>query len=264
MKTREYPEPVWLESLASRAGNLIHRGFRDAVGFQLKKDGTPVTTVDQAINDLVLQEFTQDFPEIDVISEEGCRRVPGAQYTALCDPLDGTFPFCHGIRLSTFSLAILENGSPISAVVHDPFANLSYCAEKGSGTCIRGGQPLRVSKLKTVERSSLAVLWWKNAPYRLHDVCAKLMMAGVSWVNPGSIAIFGGLIAGGEFEGSVFPGRHGWETAAMQLLVEEAGGKATDIYGRPLKYGPDGEIEGHIMSNGLIHDELVALVQSCQ
>jgi len=65
-------------------------------------------------------------------------------------------------------------------------------------------------------------------------------------------------------DATIFPGQDGWETAAMQVIIEEAGGKVTDIYGNKMVYGPKSEISGHIASNGLIHDKLVALVQSCQ
>ena len=90
------------------------------------------------------------------------------------------------------------------------------------------------------------------------------MDAGAKWMNFASVAVFGGLIASGQIEASIFPGQKAWETGAMQVIVEEAGGKVTDIYGKPMRYGPNGEIEGHIVSNGWIHDELVEIVRECQ
>src|SRR5262249_8391062 len=106
--------------------------------------------------------------------------------------------------------------------------------------------------------------WWKGSHYNLHIVCEKLMDAGVKWISHGSVAYFGGLVASGQVEATIFPGQKGWETAAMQLLVEEAGGKVTDIHGYEMRYGTDGEIEGHIISNGMLHSELVRIVRECQ
>ncbi len=108
------------------------------------------------------------------------------------------------------------------------------------------------------------MVWWKGSSFSLHAVCAKLMDAVAIWGNPLTIAYYGGLLASGEQDATIFPGRKGWETAAMQLIAEEAGGRATDIHGNSLHYGPKGEIEGHIISNGLIHDELIRIVGSCQ
>jgi len=72
------------------------------------------------------------------------------------------------------------------------------------------------------------------------------------------------LLASGRLEATIFPGQMGWETAAMQVIIEQAGGKVTDIFGKKISYGSKGEINGHITSNGFLHDKLVALVQSCQ
>lgn len=272
MGTRGYPELIWLKSLALQAGGLIRAGFFNPTGFKLKSDGTPVTKTDEAVNELVLQSFADHFPWIDLISEEGSRRVHGAKFRAFCDPIDGTIPFAHGLPISTFCLSILVGHQPIAAVIHDPFTNSTWCAGKGEGLHswheipfegIRSGVSCQLSPCRTISGANAAILWWRNSPYRVHEICARFMAAGGSWINPASIAIFGGLIADGRYDASIFPGQHGWETAAMQLIVEEAGGKATDIYGRPLEYGPDGEIQGHIISNGQesLHSELVSLVQ---
>jgi fructose-1,6-bisphosphatase/inositol monophosphatase family enzyme len=83
-------------------------------------------------------------------------------------------------------------------------------------------------------------------------------------MEPYSIAYLGALVSSGKLEGTIFPSSKGWETAAIQLLVEEAGGKVTDIYGNAMQYGPEGQINGHIVSNGSVHDELLKIVQSCK
>ncbi len=285
----EYPDARYLSVLASRCGEIMLKNFQLGMKKEWKSDETPLTASDEDINKLVLAGIGLSHPKVRVIGEEGSNDVTDAEYTVLCDPVDGTIPFCLGIPVSAFCISVIKGNEPLVAVIYDPFQKRMWVAEKGKGCqlhtgldcdiaeespdpsyapsndwfpCLMGsGKPVTVSKHPTVHRSNICMVWWKGSDYELHDVCKGLMDAGAKWMNPCSIAYFGGLVASGELQATIFPGKNGWETAAMQLIVEEAGGKVTDIYGKPMQYGPKGEIRGHIISNGLIHDELVAIVK---
>ena len=230
-----------------------------------KKDETPLTATDTEINDLVLFSFRRDFPHVHVISEEGNRNVDGSEYTVYCDPVDGTIPFCMGIPVSAFCISVVKDHLPLAAVIYDPFNDRMWHATRGQGTFL-GENRVHVSQHPEVKRSNICMVWWKGSNHNLHSVCEKLMDAGAKWMNPASIAYFGGLVASGEMEATLFPGPWAWETAAMHLIVEEAGGKATDLFGNPLRYGTDGKMQscGHIISNGAVHDELIKLVAEAQ
>lgn len=263
LKIRSYPRSDYLVSLARRAGEIMRKNFRLGMERKLKSDNTPVTEADIAINQLVIDSICRDYPQVRVIGEEGSYEPGDHEFTLLCDPIDGTIPFCRGIPISAFVAAVIKGNQPLTAVIYDPFMDRLWHAEKGQGAFLND-QPVTLSKHNTLKLSNICVVWWRKAPYNLHRVCEQLVEAEAGWMNPASIAYVGGLVASGEFEATIFPGHHGWETAAMQLIVEEAGGRATDIHGQPLQYGPRGEIEGHIISNGHFHDELVELVRSCQ
>lgn len=230
---------------------------------KLKSDNTPVTEADMAINQLVIDSICRDYPQVRVIGEEGEYDPGKAEFTLLCDPIDGTIPFCRGIPISAFVAAVIQGNQPLTAVIYDPFMDRLWNAERGQGGFLNDRR-VTLSDHNTLKGANICMVWWQEASYNLHAACHRLMHAGGRWMNPASIAYFGGLVASGELEATIFPGNNGWETAAMQLIVEEAGGRATDIHGQPLKYGPRGEIEGHIISNGHFHDELVKLVRSCQ
>lgn len=258
-----YPDTSYLREIAVQAGGLMDKGFQLGMKRELKSDNTPITDTDTAINRFVCGMIEHDFPHVRVIGEEGNYDVPDAEYTVLCDPVDGTFPFCRGTPISSFVISVIKGNQPLAAVIYDPFMDRMWHATKGRGAYLNN-QRVRVSDHDTVNRSNICMIWWHKAPFNLHAVAAKLMDAGAVWQNPLSIAYFGGLLASGEQDATIFPGLKGWETAAMQLIVEEAGGKVTDIHGNPMVYGPKGEINGHIISNGLIHDDLVQIVGSCQ
>lgn len=271
---KHYPDAAYLLDLAQKAGQIIRANFSLGMLRSWKPDETPLTVTDTAVNQLVLETLGRDFPHVRVLAEEGNSSHESAEFTVMCDPVDGTIPFSLGVPVTTFCISVIAGNTPLSAAIHDPFEGRTWTAEKGKGTVLRVEgrglyekptiNPVKVSNHQSISLSNSCMIWWQGSQYNLHEVCAKLMAAGGKWINPASVAYFGGLIATGTFEASIFPSQNGLETAAMQLVVEEAGGKATDIYGNPLEYDAKGKIRGHIISNGHIHDQLVELIRSCQ
>ncbi len=267
MSSRHYPDVNYLIRLAEKAGKIIRVNFSLDPACIYKDDDTPVTITDIDINHLVLSTIGKDYPLVEVMSEEGSLPVDGAEYRIMCDPVDDTLAFTLGIPVSSFCISVVRGNIPLVAVIYDPFMKRMWVATKGDGAWLRtldGVIAIKVSGNSGLHRSRIFTTWWANADYNLLGVCRKLMDEKAVWSSSVSVAYAGGLIASGMFEASIFPGRNCLETAAMQLIVEEAGGIATDIHGNPLEYGPKGEMNGHIISNGKIHDRLVKLVASCQ
>jgi len=258
----DFPDVDYLCDLAIEAGDII-RDYFGRTKADLKEDRTPVTIADTTINQMVIDSISRDFPNISVIAEEGNHKVKNAEYRVLCDPMDGTLPFIWDIPIASFCIAVVRDSTPIAGVIYDPFQDRMWHAGKGEGAFLDENL-IEVSQCSLLADSAICMSWWKNTKYNLHEVCAKLMAEGANWFNPASIAYAGGLLAMGKIDATIFPGQNGWETAAMQVIVQEAGGKVTDIFGQEMVYSPEGDISGHIISNGLLHDELVALVKSCQ
>ena len=263
-----YPNAAYLIGLAISAGNTISRNLCLGMPRETKEDGSPLTATDTQLNQLVLEAIRKDFPHVRVIGEEGSHEVEGAECTVYFDPVDGTVLFSRGVPISTFVMAVEREGKPVAAVIHDPFMDRTWSAEKGRGTTLLYAdgfqQHVRVSKHATLKGAHISMCWGQGTEYNLGKVCEKLIEKGASFSNLQSIAYAGGLLASGEMEGTIFPSRDGIETMAMHLIAAEAGGKVTNIYGHPMRYGPKGEICGHIITNGCIHDELRDLVLSCQ
>jgi myo-inositol-1(or 4)-monophosphatase len=251
----------FLSSLAAQAGTMMKLGFSHVAKAQSvwKEDDTPVTETDIAINTLVLDAFKERYPGVCVIAEEGSCIVEGAEWLVYCDPIDGTFPYAIGAPLSTFCISVLKNGVPMLAVIYDPFLDRMYTAERGRGAFMNG-IPLKVSDQAVLEsKAHVHLIWWKGSK-DFSPLCDKLTKRGVACMNFCTIGLIGGLIAAGQFEASVFPGTKVWETAAMSLLVEEAGGRCTDLAGNPIDYLNNGGMNGHVISNGLVHEDLLKLI----
>lgn len=261
-----YPDVLYLCSLAKECGDIIIANFNPGMEKEWKTDDTPLTVTDVTINNDVCAAISRDYPHIRVIGEEKSIEIPTTEYAILCDPVDGTIPFSHGLPISTFCIAVLKDGVPIAGVIYDPFLQRMWHAERDKGSFL-GKKKICVSDKQNLEHAMVyaGVLHPKvfNSLYNPLLVISELARNKAITTDVFSIAYFGGLVACGEFDATIHPVTQGWETAAMQIIVEEAGGKATDIHGNNLHYNLQGEIQGHIISNGKIHDALVNLVQEC-
>ncbi|MDB5259471.1 MAG: hisN [Candidatus Taylorbacteria bacterium] len=265
MKKR--PDIEFLTIIASKAGVIMKEKFKLGMDRVLKKDRTPLTLADTTINKMAIEMLQKEYSGLSIVGEEGSAIVRGAEYRILFDPVDGTIPFCRGIPVSTFCIAAFDDDGPFQAVIHDPFMDRTWSAERGQGAWMsKVFKPLRTSKQTAIADANVSMIWWKDSPYHLNEVCGELMKKGMTFINLVSVGYMGGLMACGEIDGSIFPGKKGWETGAMQLMVEESGGKTSDMFGNPLTYeGDEGHIKGHIMAaTPELHASLVKVVARCQ
>ena len=243
--------------LAKQAGGIIRGNFRLGMKKEWKADDTPLTETDLIINHLVIDSVKQTFPGHSILSEEGDDFSEESDYVWVCDPLDGTIPFSHGIPVCVFSLALVYKGESVLGVVYDPFMDRMFFAEKGKGTFMNE-KKISVSSRDTFKHSLFSVVHWNGAPFDFSRLAVVLKNEGARISNI-SIAYMGALVAAGEFIGTIFPGDHPNDTAALKVLVEEAGGKVTDIFGNEQRY--DRPIKGHVVSNGILHEKLLALIR---
>lgn len=264
MKT-DYPDAAYLCNLAKRCGDVILSNFNPGMKKEWKSDNTPLTVTDTNINTFVCTTISRDYPHIRIVGEEESHDVENAEYTAICDPVDGTIPFSHGLPISTFCIVILKGHTPLVGVIYDPFMKRMWHATRNKGSFL-GTKRSKVSRHALLEKSMLYAVILNSRNPSFYDTTLlgqRLAEEYAIIIDAAAIAYFGGLVATGEFDATIHSGTKAWETAAMQIIVEEAGGKATDIYGNDLCYGHQGEMQGHIISNGKIHDALVKIIEEC-
>src|SRR3989338_9563013 len=242
--------------LARQAGDIIRRDFTTVMEKKWKADDTPLTKTGLAVNQLVLDSVKAAFPDHSILSEEGSDFREASEFVWVCDPLDGTIPFSHGIPVCAFSLALVHNGASILGVVYDPFMDRMFVAEKGKGAFLNG-KKTSVSSQRTFKHALFSVVHWNGAPFDFSRTATVLKNEGARISNV-SISYMGALVAAGAFAGTIFPGDQPNDTAAVKVLVEEAGGKVTDIFGDERHY--DRPIKGHVASNGVLHSKLLALI----
>jgi fructose-1,6-bisphosphatase/inositol monophosphatase family enzyme len=245
------------KSVAREAGVIMLKYFdTDDKDIQTKADASPVTIADKLINQLVLDKVAEKYPEHGVLAEEGSQHEDRNQLW-VCDPIDGTKGFIQHIPTALFSLAFVVDGSSEIAVLFDPFQDKLYSAARGKGASMNevvltvSAQPTLAGALVSLSGSYKELKARQPFFDSLVDHKAEIVMV------PGNV-FRSTLVATSGVDAHIFPGKSAHDIAASKLIIEEAGGKVTDLYGKEQRY--DGKIYGAIITNGHIHDEVVELL----
>ena len=255
--TKSAPHMVVALDLAEKAGAIMRKNFSLSMKKEWKDHRSPLTETDLVINDLVLKRIKELYPDHSILSEEGDDFTEASEYVWVCDPVDGTHNFSHGIPTATFALALVHNGEPILSVVRDPFMERTFYAEKGKGAHLNG-KKIMVNKNTGLKKTIIGCGKTK-AIRNLFPFMEDAYSRGVSFITGLSIHYMCALVAAGEFSAALFGGGSAYDMAAAKILVEEAGGRATDIFGNiPARF--DRDMEGQIVSNGILHDEILKIL----
>jgi len=244
---------------AKRAETVIERYFEmTGIERQEKDDKSFVTKADTEAEEAIVSLIRERYPDHGILAEEGSSVNEGAQFQWVIDPIDGTRNFANGIPLFAVSIALLHNGVPVVAVIHNPATGTTYAAEKGKGMTING-TPTQVSQ-QPAEKG--VVNFGPGQGKEKKDMLRTLFVAGEEYFRSvrymGCTALELAYVASGGTEGFVCIGLKPWDYAAGRLLIEEAGGKITDYDGNDC----DMQQNYFIASNGVAHDALLSLVQT--
>jgi fructose-1,6-bisphosphatase/inositol monophosphatase family enzyme len=259
-------ELIFAKELALEAGKIMRRYFRAAdIGTQIKDDNTPLTIADTMINDLVIDRVKQEFPEDGVIGEEASYEVKRNRVWVV-DPIDGTSPFSLGIPISTFSLGLVskDDGQTLVAVTYEPQLDDLYTAVRAEGAYLNGTR-ITVASDTDLSHGYISIIGSsrKQEKTRFQDgVCIDLAHAqGAKCFHFISQVYSASKVASGELLGAIFGYGSAWDSAAVNLLVTEAGGIATDLEGEPRRY--DEFSNGSILAaNPQIHEKLLEFVRA--
>ncbi len=249
-------EIAFAKRMAGEAGLIMQKYYRIDQHVETKSDDTPVTIADKEVNQMIVDRVQAEFPEYGVLGEELSYK-SDREKLWVCDPIDGTPAFIYHIPTSMFSLALVVNGEPQVAVTFNAFTGDLYSAIKTKGA-FRNDKPIKVSKRSWGKGTRVA----GSSDGAVDGISDResLTKQGIKVINAFGSVFKGSLVAEGSLDGRVFIHKGAHDMAAIKLIIEEAGGKLTDLDGNEQRY--DRAINGAIMSNGLIHDELLKLVRA--
>ena len=228
-----------LENLARQAGQIVRDNFNSRPGFGSKhavehKGAIDlVTEVDHRSEAYLLGEIQRRFPDHAVVAEEsgGLEGEENCQWYV--DPLDGTVNFAHGLGIFSISLAYAQEGHMHLAVVYDPVQDELFSAEKGRGAWLNG-EPIKVSATDTLDDSLLVTGFSydiRTNPENNLDHYAHFMLISQGVRRLGSAALDLCYVAAGRLDGFWELRLSSWDVAAGALIVQEAGGKVTNVSG---------------------------------
>ncbi|MEZ5353005.1 MAG: inositol monophosphatase family protein [Bryobacteraceae bacterium] len=251
--------PSYLETatgIAKEAGALLVRFYERRIGFELKGEFDLVTEADRASEKLIVERLRTHFPHHGILAEEGGGHESASEFRWFVDPLDGTTNFAHGYPAFNVTLALEQAGRMIAGVVYDPVRDELFAAERGAGAYLNNKR-MRVTPSTRLEDALLATgfpSFKRHLNVNVHFFHQVAMVThGVR--RSGSAAIDLAYVAAGRLDGFWEFGLKPWDLAAGTLLIEEAGGRCSDMHGSPM------EVTGKhlVATNGAIHDQLIGL-----
>jgi 3'(2'), 5'-bisphosphate nucleotidase len=241
--------PSLIESVVSIsrvAGREILKIYNSGFDVEMKDDNSPLTTADRAAHHLIQTALEKLTPEIPVWSEESAA-IPYADRRHweefwLVDPLDGTKEFIKHNGEFTVNIALIRKHEPVLGVVHVPVKDQGYYGYSGGGAYLAegDGDGKPISVCRPAQNPIRVVGSRSHASEALEKYVAAL---GPHVMVPMGSSLKLCLVAAGAAD--IYP-RLGltseWDTAAAQAVVENAGGKVTDLEGRRLLYNTKSEV----------------------
>ncbi|HEV2377374.1 MAG TPA: histidinol-phosphatase [Streptosporangiaceae bacterium] len=247
--------------LADSADDMTTRRFRALdLHVEAKPDLTPVTDADRAAEESLRNILGRSRPRDSVLGEEFGRRNAGPRCWVI-DPIDGTKNFVRGVPVWATLIGLMEADQVVVGVVSAPALGRRWWAGRGSGawtgrslTKATRCQVSSVTKLADASFSYSSLSGWEEK-----GMLAGFLGLGRSVWRTRAYGDFWShmLVAEGAVDVSAEPAVSLWDLAALQVIVEEAGGMFTDLSGRPT---PDGG--SVVASNGLLHEEALSVLSS--
>jgi 3'(2'), 5'-bisphosphate nucleotidase len=249
-------------TLAKKAGAEVWRIQKGGdLGVELKQGDEPVTVADRLASELIVAGLAKAFPDDPLISEEQPAE-PGALGSRrlwLIDPIDGTKDFITGSDGFAVMIGLCIDGRPTLGVVHMPAQDRTYWATP-DGAFVRVGQTITPLAVSVVASAAEARLVASKSHRSDHVDRVKTELGITDELNVASVGAKLGLIATGVRDLYVNPATKtkAWDTCAPEAILVRAGGKITDLLGRPIDYTHELKHQhGLVATNGRIHDEVV-------
>lgn len=265
-QTYEHEMSVALE-LAREAGAAILDLYQGPLDIQQKTgadDREPVTEADTLANEIIVQRLGREFPDDGILAEESvdtARRLDKSRVWMI-DPLDGTTGFIDGNGDFAVQIGLTQDRQCVLGVVYQPVTGVLYRAVRGGGTWIErlGAAPEKANVSDHIDISTMRLAASRSHRSPRMDIVVEAF-GFKEEVRRGSVGIKVGLIVEQQSDLYVHlsPRTKQWDTCAPEIILREAGGTITDLFGQPLRYN-QAEVQnrnGVVASNGTAHAQII-------
>jgi myo-inositol-1(or 4)-monophosphatase len=248
------------ERIAREAGGIARARFHEPRTIATKSSEIDlVTDVDHALDRLIRERIRAARPHDALLTEEGQAESGSSGVRWIVDPLDGTTNYAHAFPHYAISIGVETDGQRTAAVVYDPMRDELFAAARGAGATLNG-VAIRVSRIGELRRALLAT----GFAYDVHQRRTPNLtyferFVGVAQAirRAGSAALDLAYVACSRFDGYWELHLSPWDVAAGLLLVEEAGGRTSDLDG-----GAAPASGARVLAtNGLVHDAMLEVLR---
>lgn len=238
------------------SAKIILNYYHHLPPIETKPDNTPVTLADREAEEIIINTIKKTFPDHGFMGEELGDNSNGSDFTWIIDPIDGTKNFIHGINFFGTLIALKYQQEIILGITHLPALSETLFATSDSPTTLNG-QLVKVSSVKDIGNSYI-----NFSPSQLKDERGLKIFHNLLTKQVHALRGFGDcygyhLVATGKTDVFFELNTKAWDVAAYKLIIRQAGGQHTDIYG-------DRDILGgtSLATNGLLHPEMLNLIKS--
>ncbi len=239
-----------------KAGQLALSYFDRGIDVEWKKDNSPVTLADRTAEEFLRQTLLGKFPADGFLGEEFGDHAGTSGFRWIVDPIDGTRNYVRNIPIWGTLVGLTYQGKTIAGVIDVPALGQTYRALRGDGA-YRGDRRIHVSQVNTLAEATIfytSLSWFQRA----NRTEGFLELSRRTQAQRGFGDFYGHvLVAQGSGEVMAEAGVHIWDVAAIQPIVEEAGGRFSDWDGNATIERPD-----VVISNGILHDEALKILGS--
>lgn len=242
-----------MQELAREAGALLMSYF-GKVSIEYKGDADLVTVADRTSEKLIVEHIRQQWPEHDIMGEEGSRRETGSDYRWYVDPLDGTTNFAHGYPVFCVSMGLEYKSERIAGVIYDPTRDEMFSAAMGAGAQLNG-RAIHVSRTARLAESLVATGFPSHKRHKNPNIhfYHQITLRSHGVRRAGSAALDLCYVACGRYDAFWEFNLNPWDTAAGVLICQEAGGRVTNFSGGPFSI----DSRQVLASNTLLHEEML-------
>lgn len=246
---------------ADAAGRATLARFRTELSPETKSDGTIVTVADRESEAILRARILARHPGHSILGEEGgeTRGTEGVSGGTrwIVDPIDGTESFARGVPLYAVLVAAERDGEIVAGVAHFPALGETLAAATGLGctwTTPAGTKPARVSRVDELARAMLVTTSERAARRELPGwpALTDRVARTRGWSDAYALA----CVATGRADAAVESDMKPWDNAPFLVIVEEAGGRFTDVAGRRTVHGGNA-----VATNGALHDAVLAALR---
>lgn len=240
---------------AAKAGAKIAlKYYGKQIKVTSKLDKTVVTQADKETEIAIKAHINSKFPKAKFVAEEsgGDRN---AKEFWIIDPIDGTRGFIRGIPGWRILIAYYKAGEILLGVSYAPFHDELLYAEKGKGAFTNNNKRAYVSTVKNLKDAFVAFGSPRHFKNKQHIISLIENAGSLRCFEPTSYSDY--LLAAGVLDAYVDCYAEIWDAAPYRIIVEEAGGKFTNLEGKPWTFND----RGYISTNGLLHDQVIRILK---